>query len=976
MESLIALASDLYWEQDADCRFTQLRSTTAQPPLSVDDLAAAIGKAPWDVPGLGIENSEWSIFRETLLQRLSFREIILSWHKGSGSACFLNVCGEALRDKTGRHAGYRGIMRDITGQKRHEDELRHFRRAMDISGDSIYFVDRESMRFTYVNNNACVASGYTREELLSMGPEDLLLTDRSDLEREYDEIIASGGRQHARETVARNRDGSTYVYELQRRPIRIEDRWTIISIARDITRRKEAEISAQRFSRMYAAINGTNEAILHASTPSELYQQVCEVAVSGGQIINASILLPDAETEWACIAAVAGEGADTLRSIRISFDANRPEGQGLVGAAFREKRPVVSNDLIGGARVPPWRITADQLKLASGAALPLIRNGQSVGVLLLYSREKFAFDEQIIELLERMAQNIVFALGNFDRAIEKQQAEHALRQNEEKYRGVLENMSDGYFEVDLKGTYTLVNKAMCRLHMGTKEEVLGLNYRDYMDEETAAYVRRVYNEVFHSGAQAELTEYRVLRQDGTACVAQTAMQLIVDENGVPCGFRGVTRDNTERRDAEEALRASEEKYRSILESIADAYYEVDLAGDMVLYNDAFSRLTGYGLTEMIGWNYRRYQAKDEAAYVYAQFNEVYRTGIAKKGIDWRLLHKNGEKVLCEGSIHLIRDALGVPKGFRGILRDVTERRGMETALRDSEERFRDLTELSSDWYWEQDGNYRFIQIDGDVFAKSGMAAGEYLGKSLWEMPFDNLSVEQWGEHRQQLEEGAAFYELVLRTGGDRAHRYISVSGLPVTDSQGRLIGYRGTGKDITENKTAEERIRHLASHDILTGLPNRMMFNQILSHTVQQARRYDRMFGVMFIDLDHFKEVNDTFGHDAGDVLLKHTANRLTQNVRGSDFVARLAGDEFVVLVHEIRHPDELAAIAQKVVAALREPIMLAGSVHHVTASVGICVYPDDGQDEEALMKHADAAMYRVKRSNKDNFQFYSELTC
>ncbi|HEV2610864.1 MAG TPA: PAS domain S-box protein [Noviherbaspirillum sp.] len=976
MESLIALASDLYWEQDSGCRFTQLRSTTAELSLSMDDLDAAMGKAPWDIAGLAIENADWAGFREAMQGHQSFREVVWSWHKGSDRACFVSVCGEPLRDQDGNFSGYRGIMRNITEQRRHEDELRHFRRAMDISGDSIYFVDRETMRFTYVNNNACNVSGYTRAELLSMGPQDLLLTDRSELEKEYDEIIACGGRQRARESVARNRDGSTYVYELQRRPIRIEDRWVIISIARDITRRKEAEISALRFSRMYAAINGTNEAILHATTPTELFQQVCEVAVSGGQIINASILLPDPETEWACVAAVAGEGADTLRSIRISFNANRPEGQGLVGAAFRDKKARVSNDLVGAARVQPWRTTANQERLASGAALPLIRNGQSIGVLLLYSREKYAFDEQVIELLERMAQNIIFALGNFDRAIEKQQAENALRQNEEKYRGVLENMSDGYFEVDLKGNYTFVNTAMCKLHMGTKEEVLGLNYRDYMDADTAAYVRKVYNQVFHSGAQAELTEYKVWRRDGSACVAQTAMQLIIDKNGVPCGFRGVTRDNTERRDAEEALRASEEKYRSILESITDAYYEVDLAGNLVLYNDAFSRMTGYGLTEMIGWNYRKYQAKEDSAYVFTQFNEVYRTGVAKKGIDWRLLHKNGEKVLCEGSIHLIRDASGAATGFRGILRDVTKRREMETALRDSEERFRDLTELSSDWYWEQDGSYRFIQIDGDVFAKSGMPAEEYLGKTLWELPFDNLSPEQWAEHQRQLSEGAAFYELVLRTGGDRTQRYISVSGLPVIGPEGGLIGYRGTGKDITEKKTAEERIRHLASHDILTGLPNRMMFNQILSHTVQQARRYGRMFGVMFIDLDHFKEVNDTFGHDAGDILLKHTATRLTQSVRGSDFAARLAGDEFVVIVHEIRHPDELSAIAQKVVVALREPIVLSGSVHHVTASVGICVYPDDGQDEEALMKHADAAMYCVKRSNKDNFQFYSELTC
>jgi diguanylate cyclase (GGDEF)-like protein/PAS domain S-box-containing protein len=378
------------------------------------------------------------------------------------------------------------------------------------------------------------------------------------------------------------------------------------------------------------------------------------------------------------------------------------------------------------------------------------------------------------------------------------------------------------------------------------------------------------------------------------------------------------------------------------------------------------------MDEIIGLNYSQYHMEEDVGYVFANFNEVFRTGIPKKGTDWRLMHKNGSTLLCEGSIHLVRNAVGEPVGFRGILRDVTSRRKMEAALRDSEERFRDLTELSSDWYWEQDERYRFTQINGDVLAKTGMAADEYLGKTLWELPFDNVPIEQWLEHQSRLAEGRPFYELVLKTAlPNGAPRYLSISGLPMRDVRGRLIGYRGTGKDITERKLAEERIRHLASHDILTGLPNRMMFNQMLSYQVQQARRFDRKFALMFIDLDHFKAVNDNYGHGAGDVLLKEAAKRLAESVRASDFVARLAGDEFVVIIQEVSEREQIEAVVRKVTSALRAPVMLRGAPHQVTASVGVCIYPDDGVDEDTLLTHADAAMYRVKHGTKDDFQFY-----
>ncbi|MGH8810271.1 MAG: PAS domain-containing protein, partial [Noviherbaspirillum sp.] len=158
----------------------------------------------------------------------------------------------------------------------------------------------------------------------------------------------------------------------------------------------------------------------------------------------------------------------------------------------------------------------------------------------------------------------------------------------------------------------------------------------------------------------------------------------------------------ERRHAEEALRASEEKYRSFIEAIEDAYYEVDLNGNTVLCNSAFCRMLGYSTEELKGINNRCLQTPEVAAGVFQIFNEVFRTGVATNSFDWEMIRKDGGKVMGEGSVQLVRTLDGEAIGFRGILRDVTTRRQTERALRASEARFRALTNLSSDWYWEQD----------------------------------------------------------------------------------------------------------------------------------------------------------------------------------------------------------------------------------------------------------------------------------
>lgn len=205
----------------------------------------------------------------------------------------------------------------------------------------------------------------------------------------------------------------------------------------------------------------------------------------------------------------------------------------------------------------------------------------------------------------------------------------------------------------------------------------------------------------------------------------------------------------------------------------------------------------------------------------------------------------------------------------------------------------------------------------------------------------------------------------------------------VRDKQKQSVGILGVSRDITERKQAEEQIEYLATHDNLTQLPNRMLFSHLLNQAIKSARRNQRQFALLFIDLDRFKIINDTMGHDAGDELLKEIAKRFRQTLRAvdvvgrpndqEDVVGRLGGDEFIILIEKVTDLTDVSTVAQKVLNTAMKPMMLLGEECRVTASIGISVYPRDGEDEQTLMKKADMAMYFAKEEGKNTFQFYSQ---
>ncbi len=288
--------------------------------------------------------------------------------------------------------------------------------------------------------------------------------------------------------------------------------------------------------------------------------------------------------------------------------------------------------------------------------------------------------------------NVIGYRGTIRDITERKKTEEALRQSEEKYRTILENMQEGYFEVDLAGNFTFVNDARCRELGYTREELIGMNNRQFTDKDTAKKVFEAFNKVYRTGEPVKEIDEEIIRKDGTRTFIETSASLIRDSKGKPIGFRGISRNVTERKQAEEALCQSEEKYRNILENIDEGFYEVDLAGNFTFVSEATGRIFGYSKEELLGMNNRQYSDQENAKKLLESFNQVYRTGEPSRECDHEITRKDGTKRHVETSASLVKDSSGKPIGFRGIARDVTERKHAQEALQKSEETARRLAQ--------------------------------------------------------------------------------------------------------------------------------------------------------------------------------------------------------------------------------------------------------------------------------------------
>jgi diguanylate cyclase (GGDEF)-like protein/PAS domain S-box-containing protein len=424
----------------------------------------------------------------------------------------------------------------------------------------------------------------------------------------------------------------------------------------------------------------------------------------------------------------------------------------------------------------------------------------------------------------------------------------------------------------------------------------------------------------------------------------------------------------ERRRVERALRSSEARYRLLIERMREGLAQVDNDGTLQFVNTRFCEMVGYSREELIGRQVNFLMASEEDVEMVRARCASRKTG-ASDQYEVRFRRKDGTVIWVEIGGAPVTDPTGEVIGSIGVHVDITGRRAAAEALRESEARYRLMAENSTDLITR-------VTVNGTILYASD-ASRRLLGYE----PAEIVGLRARALiHEDDREEVRQLARLIHQTGP-------TTFSYRVRRKDGSLVWFETTSRavkretdegdeeivsvsrDISERRRAEEQIEYQAYHDALTGLPNRWLFRDRLTVALAQARRLKKPLAVMFGDLDRFKLVNDTLGHTFGDELLKTVAYRLKSTLREEDSIARMGGDEFTVLITDLKGAEDALTIAQKLLDVVAQPMRVEGHDLFITTSIGIAMFPDDGDSAEVLLKNADQAMYRAKESGRSAVQ-------
>jgi diguanylate cyclase (GGDEF)-like protein/PAS domain S-box-containing protein len=434
-----------------------------------------------------------------------------------------------------------------------------------------------------------------------------------------------------------------------------------------------------------------------------------------------------------------------------------------------------------------------------------------------------------------------------------------------------------------------------------------------------------------------------------------------------------------RHQMERKIRESEQWFAKTLHCISDAVIATDADGKIRFMNPVAEALTGATLENAQG------KAVGEIMTLLTQENrelienpvisalESY--SVNKLGAVALLVSQSGQEFLVEDGAAPIMDENGALLGAVMVFKDITQRCEIENLLRDSEQRFYSAFDLAAIGMALVAVDGRYLQVNSSLTHILGYAKDE-----LQTLSFHHLSpgdeCRKMLEH--QLHQVAVDALTLFPTEVQCFHKivgkmvWVLISGSLVRNTDGEPQYFIIQVQDISERKAIEQQLTYIANHDALTGLMNRQQFHNRLTEALSYSRRHNTKLALVFLDLDRFKLINDTLGHWIGDLLIKAVAERLKKSFRTNDTLARLGGDEFIMLLSDIAHVEDVARIAQKTIDLLTKPFALEGNDIVVTASVGISVFPDDGDNGQTLMMNADSAMYLAKERGKNNYQFYT----
>jgi diguanylate cyclase (GGDEF)-like protein/PAS domain S-box-containing protein len=873
----------------------------------------------------------------------------------------ITIASAEIRKPDERLLGAVGAIGNQIGQfllrKRNEEAMRRFRAGMDASADMILLVDPRTMRYVDVNETVRRTLGYSREEMLAMGPHDLLPTSREELQRTYEGFIADPRTIHGATSVYRCKDGSSIPFESTRRVLQSESGALIVAISRDISKRLEAG-RAQRES-------------------EERFRSLTELSADWYWEQDAELRFVSTGGHDKARGGITAAQHDGLR--RWELPGTEPlEGDWEAHKAQLEARQ-------------PFR------------DFMLKRKGNDGEVhYVSISGEPIFGEDGAFRGYRGIAKDVT----------ENMKATMELR----RFRAALDISADAISLVDADSMRIIdINDAALRNLGYQRDELLGQPVSTVFPDRSAEDMRLAYDRLLQSPDGSELQQMRHRRKDGTIVPVEVTRRVL--RTGEGTYIIGIARDLTERLRNEERLRSSHERFEMVSRATNDVVWDWNLVTNQVWWNENFQKLFGYESREIgayaESWSSRIHP--EDAARIKSQVDAAIRGGAKAWSGEYRFLRKDGSYLDVFDRGLLMHDERGLPVRMIGAMMDISERKLAERHMRVHAERQAAIARFgqfalgrrsTEALYAEAARALRCEGVDAACVLEMFAAQGEFLVRAAQgEGPHAMLGMRGpmaadsvWPEIVRENSPRIAGRKYLSTRPQERPwHAWVRTMGsamyVPVRDDESpiaMLCVYaleerafstedlrfaEAVGHVLStalQRQRAEQRLAHLAQFDALTGLPNRTLLQDRLAQTIVQSRRKRWHAGALFVDLDRFKLINDTLGHHQGDALIRQVGERLLECVRPGDTVGRISGDEFAIVLADLARPDDAALVAQKVLDTLARPFDLGGNEAYISASIGIAAFPEDGDDAETLLKNADIAMYRAKESARNCYRFFT----
>ena len=528
-----------------------------------------------------------------------------------------------------------------------------------------------------------------------------------------------------------------------------------------------------------------------------------------------------------------------------------------------------------------------------------------------------------------------------------------------RLRSALDNVGAHVFIKDRDGRYTYVNRMVSELFGATREDILGSTDERFFDLSLSTDLRDHDRRVVEEAVRIEGEERNIVACSGETRYYDTVKQPLFDDDGAVVGVLGVSTDITARKLAEIALRERESLLSDILDTASVAIFLVDRDGVITHANRRMAEMFGHPLAELIGSEYVDHIHPAERDTGRQRMRALLASKVAAVDVERLYLRADGGEFWGHLTGRRFQDAQGVERGLVGVIADIS-------ATRRAIERHASVINLAMDGFLAVGADGRVRECNAAVCALTGYLREEVLGSPM--SRFEAL---------ESADETAAHARRIFATGNDRFETHWrrkdgSLVEVEVTATCLRRDEEIGVFvRDIAQRKAHQDELRYIASHDLLTGLPNRALLFDRMRQAVAQADRAGTLLAVCYLDLDGFKPVNDRFGHQEGDGVLIEVARRLKGCVRGDDTVARIGGDEFVLLLQGLGDTGAVDTALRRVLAAVAQPLRVGGSEVAVSASLGAALYPRDDADTDTLLRHADQAMYLAKQGGRNRFHVF-----